>query len=42
MYRHSEENVPMSEQIPVRAEVGGLPELLLLHRRQLRRDPVLR
>ena len=31
MYRHSEENVPMSEQIPVRAEVGGLTELLLSH-----------
>jgi RNA polymerase sigma-70 factor (ECF subfamily) len=25
------ENVPMSEQIPVRAEVGGLAELLLSH-----------
>jgi len=27
----SEENVPMSERIPVRAEVGGLAELLLSH-----------
>jgi RNA polymerase sigma-70 factor, ECF subfamily len=28
---NSEENVPMSERIPVRAEVGGLTELLLPH-----------
>jgi RNA polymerase sigma-70 factor, ECF subfamily len=28
---HSEENVPMSEQLPIPAEVGGLTELLLSH-----------
>jgi RNA polymerase sigma-70 factor (ECF subfamily) len=28
---NSEENVPMTERIPVRAEVGGLAELLLPH-----------
>src|SRR5437868_3225540 len=28
---HSEENVPMSERLPVRADAGGLAELLLPH-----------